>query len=103
MEALFYAIHLAVENFKVTHERDFIMDKIFTGSSSENDETRKFAFQTLSDIPLLYYESIEFYFAKICELTANAARKDEESVGSQAIEFWTTLAEEELKYKQKNT
>lgn len=35
-------------------------------------------------------------------MTANAAKLDEQSVGAQGIEFWTSLAEEELKRKRKN-
>jgi hypothetical protein len=30
-------------------------------------------------------------------VTANAAKDDDEKVGAQGIEFWTSLAEEELR------
>ncbi len=45
---------------------------------------------------------MEFYFPRICEVTANAATNDEQSVGAQGIEFWTSLAEEELRRMKKN-
>jgi len=53
--------------------------------------------QILVEIGRQEYESVEFYFTKICEVTANAAKKDEEKVGAQGIEFWTSLAEEEIR------
>ena len=57
--------------------------------------------QTLNEIGRQEYESIEFYFTKICEVTASAAKSDEQGVGAQGIEFWTSLAEEELRRKKK--
>ena len=42
------------------------------------------------------YDLVHFYITHIAEATANAARKDESKVGAQGIEFWTTMAEEEL-------
>ena len=41
------------------------------------------------------------YFAKIAEVTAKAAMQDDSKVGAQGIEFWTTLAEEELVRERK--
>jgi importin subunit beta-1 len=43
------------------------------------------------------YEHIQNYFQHICEVTGKLAKSENETVGSQAIEFWTTLAEEELR------
>lgn len=51
--------------------------------------------QVLVEIGRQEYESVEFYFAKLAEVTANAANNDVGKVGAQGIEFWTTLAEEE--------
>ena len=48
------------------------------------------------------YENIQHYFAKFCDLTANAAKNDEESIGALALEFWTSLAEEEQMRIKKN-
>jgi len=57
--------------------------------------------QTLNELARQEYESIQFYFGKICEVTAHAAKNDEKEVGAQGIEFWTSLAEEELRRKNK--
>lgn len=39
------------------------------------------------------YESIEYYFQQICQITEQAASSASDRVGAQAYEFWTTLAE----------
>lgn len=38
--------------------------------------------QTLVELGRQEYDSVEFYFQKICEVTANAAKNDEEKVGA---------------------
>ena len=38
---------------------------------------------------------------KIWQVTSNLARNDQAEVGSQAIEFWTTIAEVELSRQEK--
>ena len=58
--------------------------------------------QTLVEIARQEYESIEFFFQKVCQITADAARGADEKVGAQGIEFWTSLAEEEHTRIKKN-
>lgn len=38
---------------------------------------------------------MENYLTRLYEITSNAALNDEDKIGAQAIEFWTSLAEEE--------
>lgn len=51
--------------------------------------------QILVDLAKTFYESFEFYYDTICKITGQFALLDEERVSAQAIEVWTTLAEEE--------
>ena len=88
------------ENFKVDPERDFIMQKIFEGLQTVDTETRENAMQCLVELGRQEYEYIKFYFATIADVTAKAARTDDYKVGAQGIEFWTSLAEEEI-YRQR--
>jgi hypothetical protein len=37
----------------------------------------------------------------VCQLTGTTARGDDEKLGAQAIEFWTSLAEEEYSRMKK--
>jgi hypothetical protein len=57
--------------------------------------------QTLVEIARQEYDSVEFFFDQVCSVTANAARGDDEKLGAQGIEFWTSLAEEELSRRKK--
>jgi hypothetical protein len=77
VKALQYALPYAAQNFKVSSERDFIMAKLFDALTIPVEDIRVVAMQTLVDISKQEYESIEFYFPKICEVTAVAARTDE--------------------------
>ncbi len=102
IKGLLNALPFATQNFQVTHERDYIMQKVFDALQNPVEDIRVTAMQTLVEIGRQEYESIEFYFPTICTVTAAAAKNDEQSVGAQGIEFWTSLAEEELSRKKKN-
>jgi importin subunit beta-1 len=102
IKGLFNALPFATQNFQVVHERDYIMQKVFDALQNPNEDIRTTAMQTLVEIGRQEYESIEFYFPKICTVTALAAKSDEQTVGAQGIEFWTSLAEEELSRTKKN-
>lgn len=57
--------------------------------------------QTLVEIAREEYDSVEFFFDQICQITAATARGEDEKLGAQAIEFWTSLAEEEYSRMKK--
>ncbi|CDW87040.1 importin subunit beta-1-like [Stylonychia lemnae] len=101
-KAFFLALPYASNNFKVDGERDYIMARIFELLTLENEEIRVIAMQTLVEVGRQEYEFIKFYFQKICEVTALAAKSDLERLGAQGIEFWTSLAEEEAQRIKKN-
>jgi hypothetical protein len=58
------------------------MGRLFDAFGSPDEEIRIVAMQTLVDIGRQEYDSVEFYFQKICEITATIARNDEEKVGA---------------------
>ena len=58
------------------------MARLFEGLQIPDEETRIIAMQTLVEIGRQEYESVEFYFAEICEVTAKAAKSDVEKVGA---------------------
>lgn len=76
------------------------MSKIFEALEVPQVTVRETAMQILVELARLQYENIEFYFQKIAIATNFAANNDEQSVGAQGIEFWTTLTEEEI-YREK--
>lgn len=77
------------------------MSKIFEALDNKAVEIRENAMQCLVEVGKQEYISVTHYFAKIAEVTSKAALHDEGKVGAQGIEFWTTLAEEELSRERK--
>lgn len=102
LKAFFHALPYAHENFKVENERNFIMGKLFEGFKVEDEDCQITALQTLVEIGKLEYDHIHNYFPMICEVTGKLAKSAEDRVGAQAIEFWTSLAEEEVRRKENN-
>jgi importin subunit beta-1 len=43
-----------------------------------------------------YYDTLPPYMETIFSLTKHAIEKDEEEVAKQAIEFWSSICEEEI-------
>lgn len=47
-----------------------------------------------------YYDHLRPYMTELFSITVKAAREDEEKVALQAVEFWCTIAEEEMEVKE---
>ena len=100
--ALFNAIDYTSSNFQVEGERDHIMNKIFEALKSQDVTIREKAMMCLVSVGVQEYESVGKYLEAISKLTEQTVANDESSVGAQAMEFWTSLAEEEYNRIQKN-
>ena len=73
------------------------MAKIFDEAlQSSNVTIRETGMQCLVEIGRQEYNMMVNYIDKICQVTSYVAKNDESQVGSQGIEFWTTIAEVEL-------
>ncbi|GMP24918.1 hypothetical protein CsSME_00002017 [Camellia sinensis var. sinensis] len=83
--ALYNALGFAQANFSNDMERDYIMRVI-----------RQAAFECLVSISSTYYEKLAPYIQDIFNITAKAVREDEEPVALQAIEFWSSICDEEI-------
>jgi len=95
LKAFYSALHLADIVFKDVAARDFIMASIFTICESNDEEVQEIAMQILVDLAKTFYDIVQFYFEPFCRITGQFAHLDEERVSAQAIEVWTTIAEEE--------
>ena len=97
IKALLYSIPYTTVNFQNQQERDFIMAKIIDEAlQSSNVTIRETAMQCLVEICRQEYNMLGSYIEKLCQVTSHVARNDASEVGSQGIEFWTTLAEVEI-------
>ncbi|KAL2541459.1 ARM repeat superfamily protein [Abeliophyllum distichum] len=94
--ALYNALDFAQTNFENEMERNYIMKVICDAALAKETEIRQAAFECLVSIASTYYEVLEPYMQRIFELTSNAVKGDEEAVALQAVEFWSSICDEEM-------
>ncbi|CAL9220098.1 unnamed protein product [Arabidopsis halleri] len=95
-KALLNALDFSQTNFENEMERNYIMKMVCETACSKEAEIRQAAFECLVSIASTYYEVLEQYMPTLFELTSNAVKGDEESVALQAIEFWSSICDEEI-------
>ena len=95
-KGLLNAIEFAHRNFEQERDRTAIMETICASTQCrDSEDVRKTAFECLVTVAEHYYPHLTSYMLKVFELTKAAITKDSPEVGMQAIEFWSTLAEQE--------
>lgn len=99
-KALYNALDFAETNFQNEMERNFIMKMVCETAMSKEVEIRQAAFECLVSIASTYYEVLEPYMNALFELTSNAVKGDEEAVALQAIEFWSSICDEEIELQE---
>jgi importin subunit beta-1 len=94
--AMYNALEFAQTNFENQAERDVLMMAIFEGTTSPDEVIRQESFQCLVKVASGYYDKLPTYMQTIFDLTRRAVVEDSDDVAKQAIEFWCTVAEEEI-------
>ena len=94
IQGIYHSLKFAAENFK-NGQGGFIMDKVIEKTQYQNDAVREISMQCIVEVVRMYYDYIEPFMADISEVTIKAAREDETNVKTQAIEVWSSIAEEE--------
>jgi len=82
-------------HFAIEKDRHMILAMVFSVCTSEDVRLRVAAFQCLVEIAATYYDYLPEFMRQLFALTGNAIVQEKEEVALQAIEFWTTLADEE--------
>ncbi|XP_076905893.1 importin subunit beta-1-like [Bidens hawaiensis] len=101
--ALYNALDFAQTNFENEMERNYIMKVVCETAMAKEADIRQAAFECLVSIASTYYEVLEPYMPTLFELTANAVKGDEEGVALQAIEFWSSICDEEIELQDFET
>lgn len=83
-------------NFQNPVERDAIMRAICEATQCQASPVREKAFECLVTVADLYYEHLKPYVDTLFQLSVNAIKTDEQIVGLQAVEFWSTIADSEF-------
>ncbi|KAK3227369.1 hypothetical protein Dsin_007231 [Dipteronia sinensis] len=101
--ALYNALDFAQTNFQNEMERNYIMKMVCETAKAKEVEIRQASFECLVSIASTYYEVLEPYMQTLFELTSNAVKGDEEAVALQAIEFWSSICDEEIELQEFDT
>eukprot|EP00163_Fabomonas_tropica_P024382 TRINITY_DN420_c0_g1_i13.p1 TRINITY_DN420_c0_g1~~TRINITY_DN420_c0_g1_i13.p1 ORF type:complete len:880 (+),score=237.50 TRINITY_DN420_c0_g1_i13:261-2900(+) len=96
-KALYNALPFVEANFQKEADRNFIMTVVWENTNTENENLRVAGFECLVRIVSLYYQFMGPYIETLFQLTVGAIRSSQsEPVTMQAIEFWSTICDEEL-------
>lgn len=96
LRALNNVLEFSTSQFENTEARNVIMNTICKAAKAKDERMRCAAFEGLVRIAENYYDKLPEYIRSLYELTDEAIRQDVDLVALQAIEFWSTLAEEEI-------
>mmetsp|Transcript_40729 Transcript_40729/g.89010 ORF Transcript_40729/g.89010 Transcript_40729/m.89010 type:complete len:864 (-) Transcript_40729:79-2670(-) len=95
--AFYHAVVLAQRSFRVDRERDFIMEVVSETCRTQGSELVQIAaFECLVQIATEYYDFLMPYMNTLGPLTWDTIRGASEKVAIPAMEFWSTVCDEEL-------
>ena len=84
------------KNFEVEEERDAIMQSVCEAAQCNDARVRMKAFQCMDEVAENFYDYLPPYVEAMFGLSIEAMANDEEEVGKQAVEFWSTVCVQEL-------
>ncbi|EIW76776.1 karyopherin Kap95 [Coniophora puteana RWD-64-598 SS2] len=104
VHSLFNSLEFVRENFEREGERNYIMQVICEATQNPNVAVQVGAFECLVKIMALYYDKMGFYMEQaLFGLTVVGMKHTDERVALQAVEFWTTVCEEEIELAHEAT
>ncbi|KAL8366918.1 hypothetical protein RB599_011193 [Gaeumannomyces hyphopodioides] len=101
--ALGDSLEFVGNNFKHEGERNYIMQVVCEATQADDTRVQQGAFGCLNRIMALYYENMRFYMEKaLFGLTILGMKNEDEDVAKLAVEFWSTVCEEEIAIEDEN-
>ncbi|KAL2021008.1 hypothetical protein VTK56DRAFT_7782 [Thermocarpiscus australiensis] len=101
--ALGDSLEFVGNNFKHEGERNYIMQVVCEATQASDSRIQQGAFGCLNRIMALYYENMRFYMEKaLFGLTILGMKSADEDVAKLAVEFWSTVCEEEIAIEDDN-
>ncbi|KAI9904232.1 hypothetical protein N3K66_000761 [Trichothecium roseum] len=102
--ALGDSLEFVGNNFKHEGERNYIMQVVCEATQADDTRIQQGAFGCLNRIMGLYYENMRFYMEKaLFGLTILGMKSEDEDVAKLAVEFWSSVCEEELSIEEDNS
>lgn len=97
LQALYNSLEFVRANFDREGERNYIMQVVCEATQSPNMPVKVAAYECLVRIMQLYYDKMRFYMEQaLFGLTVLGMRDSEPKVALQAVEFWSTVCDEEI-------
>ena len=97
LNALVNSLEFIESNFQREGERNYIMQVVCEATTSTDYEVQALAFGALAKIMSLYYDYMSVYMEKaLYNLTVTGMKSEDDRVACMAVEFWSTVCEEEL-------
>lgn len=104
INALGDSLEFVGNNFKHEGERNYIMQVVCEATQADDSRIQQGAFGCLNRIMGLYYENMRFYMEKaLFGLTILGMKNEDEDVAKLAVEFWSTVCEEEINIEEDNS
>ena len=94
-DALFNCLKFIEKNFNNPEEQAVIMNVLIDSASIPHDQIQTTLLMCLVKIAHLYYHTLEPYMERLFPLTLAAMKSESHEVACQAIEFWSTICDEE--------
>lgn len=97
LNALVNSLEFIRYNFEREGERNYIMQVVCEATQADDNELQAAAFGCLSRIMALYYHYMAIYMEKaLYHLTVSGMQSEDDKVACMAVEFWSSVCEEEL-------
>ncbi|KAF9449073.1 ARM repeat-containing protein [Macrolepiota fuliginosa MF-IS2] len=97
VHALYNSLEFVRENFEREGERNYIMQVVCEATQNPSVAVQVGAFECLVRIMGLYYDKMALYMEQaLFGLTVMGMKHSDERVALQAVEFWSTVCEEEV-------
>ncbi|PAV15828.1 ARM repeat-containing [Pyrrhoderma noxium] len=97
INALYNSLEFVRDNFEREGERNYIMQVVCEATQNPNVQVQVGAFECLVRIMSLYYDKMAFYMERaLFGLTVLGMKHSEDTIALQAVEFWSTVCEEEI-------
>lgn len=93
--AMANSLKFCTKNFEVEAERDAIMQSVCDAAQCADTRVRIKAFQCMHEVAENFYEYLPPYVEAMFSLSIAAMSNDDEEVGKQAVEFWSTVCAQE--------
>lgn len=97
LNSLINSLQFIKSNFDREGERNFIMQVVCEATQADSSELQAAAFACLAKIVQLYYAHMSLYMEKaLYVLSVSGMQSEDQNVACMAIEFWSTICEEEF-------